>query len=84
MQANIRPRPHGVCHACSIRQAVAVAWPRGKLLRRRASIIQVQPLKSISIPTNSPMTQKPENGHCSQIMMPKARLITPPSKIQPH
>ena len=53
-----------------VHQTMAVAWGPGSFLSRRASMIQVQPLKSMSIPTNRPMTQKPETGHCSQIMIP--------------
>ena len=47
-------------------------------------MIQVQPLKIMSMPTNRPMTQKPLTGHCCQIMRPRTRLSTPPKKIQPQ
>src|SRR5271157_894358 len=65
-------------------QAVVAVRAPGRFLSRKANIIHVQPLKSMSIPTNNPMIKKPEAGHCTQIMMPRARLRTPPKKIQPN
>src|SRR6516225_6432980 len=48
------------------------------------SITHDRPLKSISIPTNRPMTQKPEKGHCLQMDTPRKTEMMPFKSIQPQ
>ena len=41
-------------------------------------------MKIRSIPTNKPITHRPEIGHCCQIKMPKTKLMIPPTSTQPQ
>jgi hypothetical protein len=45
---------------------------------RRHSFDEQRPaVKISSMPMNSPITHKPDNGHCLQIMIPSTRVTIP-------
>src|SRR5262249_47003418 len=52
--------------------------------RSKANAIQAPPLKISSIPTNRPITQSPETGHCARTRMPSTNVIRPLSACQPQ
>lgn len=49
-----------------------------------ANVTQTHPAIIKSIPTNNPMTHKPETGHSDQIKIPKANEMMPLKSTQPH
>ena len=49
----------------------------GIFLAASPSMTSDQPLKIMSMPMKSPMTQRPDRGHCRQIAIPSNRLIRP-------
>ena len=51
--------------------------PAGRLFAASPSMTSAQPLKIMSIPTNRPITQSPDSGHCRQMATPRSRLISP-------
>src|SRR5579872_5203485 len=54
----------------------------GRFLTATPSMMSDQPLKIMSMPTKAPITQRPSEGHCRQIMIPNARLMTPCKRSQ--
>ena len=56
----------------------------GSLCAARPSMTSDQPLSNMSMPTNRPMTHRPDNGHCRQMEIPSSRLTTPCSSNQPQ
>ncbi len=46
------------------------------------NMIDDQPLKTMSMPTNSPVTHSPDMGHCCKIRIPDTRRMAPSNAIQ--